>query len=156
MRVQLVTTLGVVDLELYSSHAPKACRNFKELARAGYYDGTEFHRIVPGFCVQGGDPTGTGRGGASFFGAPFEDEVSPALKHTGAGVLSMANAGPNTNRSQFFITLGPSPSLDKKHTIFGRVCGGMATVAKMGLVPVDSADRPREAVRIIRAVVSEE
>ena len=95
-------------------------------------DGTVFHRIIPNFMIQGGDPTGTGRGGSSIYGEKFEDEISPSLKHTGAGILSMANAGPNTNGSQFFITLAPTPWLDGKHTIFGRVKSGLKVVQKMG------------------------
>lgn len=113
--------------------------------------------------VQGGDPTGTGRGGTSIYGDKFEDEIptGPAdgalqLKHTGAGVLSMANAGPDTNGSQFFITLAPAPWLDGKHTIFGRVKAGMGVVRRLGLVRTDAEDRPVEDVRIIRARAFEE
>ena len=101
--------------------------------------------------IQGGDPTGTGRGGSSIYGATFEDEISPALKHTGAGILSMANAGPNTNGSQFFITLAPTPWLDQKHAIFGRVRSGMQSVQRLGKVQTDASDRPRDVVKIIRA-----
>merc|ERR1719456_1030817 len=115
-------------------HAPRTCRNFFELAKKGYYDNTLFHRIVTDFVIQGGDPTGTGRGGESIYGPTFEDEIHPGLKHTGAGVLSMANAGPNTNSSQFFITLEPAPHLDGKHVVFGRVTEGMDVVNKMSRV----------------------
>lgn len=106
--------------------------------------------------VQGGDPTGTGRGGSSIFGEKFEDEIDPGLKHTGAGILSMANAGPNTNGSQFFVTLAPTPWLDGKHTIFGRVKSGMGTIKRMGLVKTGSEDRPVEEVKIVKARVVEE
>jgi peptidyl-prolyl cis-trans isomerase-like 1 len=106
--------------------------------------------------VQGGDPTGTGRGGSSIFGEKFEDEIDPGLKHTGAGILSMANAGPNTNGSQFFVTLAPTPWLDGKHTIFGRVKSGMGTVKRMGMVKTASEDRPVEDVKIVKARVAEE
>lgn len=105
--------------------------------------------------IQAGDPTGTGRGGSSIYGEKFEDEISPALKHTGAGVLSMANAGPNTNGSQFFITLAPTPWLDGKHTIFGRVTRGLRTVRQIGLVGTESEDRPVEKVEIEWAKVIE-
>lgn len=106
--------------------------------------------------IQTGDPTGTGRGGASIYGEKFEDEISPELKHTGAGILSMANSGPNTNGSQFFITLAPTPWLDGKHTIFGRVTRGLGVMKRMGLVKTAEEDRPVEEVRILKAYVLEE
>ncbi|KKA18739.1 Peptidylprolyl isomerase [Rasamsonia emersonii CBS 393.64] len=137
---------GSFTVELYNEHAPKR----------GYYNNVIFHRIIPNFMIQGGDPTGTGRGGTSIYGEKFEDEIHPGLKHTGAGVLSMANSGPNTNGSQFFITLAPTPWLDGKHTIFGRVKSGMRVIQRMGLVKTDSEDRPVDPVKIIRARVLEE
>ena len=149
--VLLETSMGPVTVELYTEHAPRTCRNFAELASRSYYDGNVFHRIIPDFMVQGGDPTGTGRGGSSIYGDKFDDEISPALRHTGAGILSMANAGPNTNGSQFFITLAPTPWLDGKHTIFGRVKTGLGVVKRMGLVRTGADDRPVEEVKIIRA-----
>ncbi|KAK8971453.1 Peptidyl-prolyl cis-trans isomerase-like 2 [Platanthera guangdongensis] len=112
--VTLETTMGSFTVEMYYKHTPKTCRNFVELSRRGYYDDVKFHRIIKDFMVQGGDPTGTGRGGESIYGSKFEDEIRSELKHTGAGIISMANAGPNTNGSQFFITLSPCQSLDVK------------------------------------------
>ncbi|CAJ0936391.1 unnamed protein product, partial [Mesorhabditis belari] len=149
--VVLETSMGKVAVELYWKHAPKTCRNFAELARRGYYNNTIFHRIISDFMIQGGDPTGTGRGGASIYGDKFADELDERLKHTGAGILSMANSGPNTNGSQFFITLAPTQHLDGKHTIFGRVAAGMKVVQNMGRVDTDNGDRPLAAVRIIKA-----
>lgn len=105
--------------------------------------------------VQGGDPTGTGRGGSSIYGDRFDDEIDASLKHTGAGVVSMANAGPNTNGSQFFLTLAPTPWLDSKHTIFGRVAKGLGTLKRMGMVPTGPDDRPVDDVKIVRARVPE-
>jgi peptidyl-prolyl cis-trans isomerase-like 1 len=106
--------------------------------------------------IQTGDPIGTGRGGSSIYGEKFEDEISTSLKHTGAGVLSMANSGPNTNGSQFFITLAPTPWLDGKHTIFGRVKSGLRIVQRMGLVKTGAEDRPTEQVKILKARVVED
>ncbi|CEJ86799.1 Putative Peptidyl-prolyl cis-trans isomerase-like 1 [[Torrubiella] hemipterigena] len=153
--VTLETTMGTLTVELYTDHAPKTCKNFATLSRRGYFNNTIFHRVIPNFMIQGGDPTGTGRGGSSIYGEKFEDEISPALKHTGAGVLSMANSGPNTNGSQFFITLAPTPWLDGKHTIFGRVKSGMAIVKRMGLVPTGAEDRPVEELKILSTRVTE-
>ncbi|KAI6028897.1 cyclophilin-like protein [Pisolithus orientalis] len=149
--VVLETSLGDVQLELYWDHAPRTCKNFAELVKRGYYNGVTFHRIVADFMIQGGDPTGTGRGGTSIYGQRFEDEIHPELRFTGAGILAMANSGPNTNGSQFFITLAPTPYLDNKHTIFGRVSSGMRVVQRLGAVAVDAQDRPREDVKIHRA-----
>ncbi|CBX93309.1 heme binding [Plenodomus lingam] len=151
--VALDTTIGTIVVELYNDHAPKTCKNFATLAQRNYFNGLIFHRIIPNFMIQGGDPTGTGRGGESIYGEKFEDEITPALKHTGAGILSMANSGPNTNGSQFFITLAPTPWLDGKHTIFGRVKSGMQIVKKLGLVKTDKEDRPVEDIKIIRAYI---
>jgi peptidyl-prolyl cis-trans isomerase B (cyclophilin B) len=120
-----VTERGEFDVELFAADAPLTVENFVNLARAGFYDGTTFHRVIPGFMAQGGDPTGTGRGGPGY---QFSDEFGSSHRHDAAGVLSMANAGPNTNGSQFFITFGPTPHLDGKHTVFGRVTNGMDVV----------------------------
>lgn len=143
--------MGSLVIELYDNHAKRTCQNFSTLVSRKYYDGVVFHRIIPNFMIQGGDPTGTGRGGASIFGDKFEDEIRSDLKHTGAGILSMANSGPNTNGSQFFITLAPTPWLDGKHTIFGRVKSGMRVVQRIGLVKTDSEDRPEEEIKIVAA-----
>lgn len=134
----------------------QTCKNFASLAQRGYYNDVIFHRIIPNFMLQTGDPTGTGRGGSSIYGEKFEDEINPSLKHTGAGVLSMANSGPNTNGSQFFITLAPTPWLDGKHTIFGRVKSGLRVVQRMGLVKTGAEDRPMEQVKIRSARVVED
>lgn len=132
-------------------HTPRTCYNIAALAQAGYYNNTIFHRIIKDFMIQGGDPTGTGRGGESVYGGKFEDEITRNLKHVGAGVLSMANSGPNTNGSQFFVTLKPCPWLDGKHTIFGRVYSGMGVIQRMGLVAVDGNDKPKSDVKVHRA-----
>jgi peptidyl-prolyl cis-trans isomerase-like 1 len=128
-------------------------KNFAELARTGKYDNVIFHRIISGFMIQGGDPTGTGRGGSSIYGAKFEDEIVPSLKHTDKGTLSMANSGPGTNGSQFFITLGPTPHLNGKHTVFGHVVQGMDVVDKLGSVKTGAGDRPVQEVKIVNADV---
>merc|ERR1712093_590690 len=116
--------MGSFTFELYINEAPKTCKNFYELASRGYYNGTIFHRVIKNFMAQGGDPTGTGKGGQSIYGKKFEDELTRSLKHTGAGILSMANSGPSTNGSQFFVTLAPTPWLDGKHVVFGQVVAG--------------------------------
>ena len=119
------TEKGDFVIELFADKAPQTVNNFVFLARDGFYNDTTFHRVIKGFMVQGGDPTGTGRGGPGY---KFADEFHPSLKHNAAGILSMANAGPNTNGSQFFITHGPTPHLDGKHAIFGKVISGMDVV----------------------------
>lgn len=130
--VVLDTSMGRLTIELYWKHAPRTCANFYQLAKQGFYNGILFHRVVNGFMIQGGDPTGSGSGGASIYGGAFEDELHPELRFVGAGILAMANTGPNTNRSQFFITLAPTPFLDGKHTIFGRISEGMYAVREIG------------------------
>jgi cyclophilin family peptidyl-prolyl cis-trans isomerase len=122
-RAIMHTDKGDIQIELFAAQAPKTVNNFVFLAREGFYNGTTFHRVIKGFMAQGGDPTGTGTGGPGY---RFADEQSAlALKHAGEGILSMANAGPNTNGSQFFITYGPTPHLNGKHAVFGRVVAGM-------------------------------
>ncbi|CAD5221523.1 unnamed protein product [Bursaphelenchus okinawaensis] len=154
--VTVQSSMGTFVIELYWEHAPKTCQNFAELARRGYYNNTIFHRIISEFMIQGGDPTGTGRGGTSIYGARFEDELDARLKHTGAGIVSMANSGPNTNGSQFFITLAPTQHLDGKHTIFGRINSGMKVIQKMGNVETDANDKPIQEIRIIKASPSDD
>jgi cyclophilin family peptidyl-prolyl cis-trans isomerase len=140
------TNMGTIELELFSKETPKTVENFVGLANKGYYDGVIFHRVIDNFMIQGGDPTGTGRGGESYWGGKFKDEFVPSLKHSEPGILSMANAGPNTNGSQFFITLVATPWLDGKHTVFGKVINGMEVVKAIGKVPKNQMDRPLKDV----------
>lgn len=162
---RLHTTLGPIVVKLEEQRAPNTVKNFVGLAtgtmewtdprtgqkvRRPFYDGVIFHRVIPGFMIQGGDPTGTGRGGPGY---RFEDEFHPQLRHDRAGTLSMANAGPNTNGSQFFITEGPTPHLDGRHSVFGYVVSGQDTVKKIANVPRDRSDRPLNEVRIERVEV---
>ena len=121
----LTTTRGEIRVTLFSEEAPMTVANFVNLAQRGYYNGLKFHRVIPDFMIQGGDPTGTGMGGPGY---TFGDEFSPVRRHDSAGVLSMANAGPGTNGSQFFITHGPTPHLDGKHSVFGKVSSGQDVV----------------------------
>ncbi len=137
------TNHGAFTVELFEDKAPKTAGNFVALAKKGFYDGVLFHRIIDGFMIQGGDPTGTGRGGP---GHTIPDEFGPGLKHEGEGILSMANAGPNTGGSQFFITLVATPWLDGKHAIFGKVTSGMDIVRKIGKVETGPGDRPKDDV----------
>jgi cyclophilin family peptidyl-prolyl cis-trans isomerase len=146
----ITTERGAFDVELFAADAPLTVENFVNLARAGFYDGTTFHRVIPGFMAQGGDPTGTGRGGPGY---QFRDEFSSQRRHDAAGVLSMANAGPNTNGSQFFITFGPTPHLDGKHAVFGRVTSGMEVVTS--LRERDPGRDPNPGDRIERIEISE-
>ena len=144
------TNMGTIEIELFADKTPKTVENFVGLAEKGYYNGVIFHRVIKNFMLQGGDPTGTGRGGASFWGGKFEDEFVSDLNHNTPGILSMANAGPNTNGSQFFITLIATPWLDGKHTVFGKVINGMDVVYTIGKVNTEAGDKP------INAVVMEE
>ncbi|MCX5777553.1 MAG: peptidylprolyl isomerase [Candidatus Firestonebacteria bacterium] len=137
------TNLGEIVLELFTDKAPKTTANFIALAEKGFYDGVIFHRVIPKFMIQGGDPTGTGRGGPGY---KFDDEFHPDLNHAKAGVISMANAGPNTNGSQFFITVAPTPFLDNKHAVFGKVIEGMDLAIKISEVPTLPGDRPKDKV----------
>lgn len=126
------TNVGTFEIELFATKVPKTVENFVGLATEGKYDGIIFHRVIADFMLQGGDPTGTGRGGESYWGGKFADEFDSSLKHDKPGMLSMANAGPNTNGSQFFVTLVPTPWLDGKHAIFGEVISGMDIVEAIG------------------------
>ncbi|XP_018576018.1 peptidyl-prolyl cis-trans isomerase-like 2 [Anoplophora glabripennis] len=151
--VRLVTNVGMLNLELYCDVIPKTCENFIKHCENGYYNGTKFHRSIRNFMIQGGDPKNTGNGGESIWGGKFEDEFKPNLTHTGRGVLSMANSGKNTNGSQFFITFRSCRHLDNKHTIFGRVVGGMETLTEMEKIEVDNKDRPIEDIILMRAEI---
>lgn len=145
------TNQGEIEFRLYDDATPKTCENFRGLVKRGYYNGIIFHRVIPNFMIQGGDPTGTGRGGESVWGVPFADEFSADLKFTRIGLLAMANAGPNTNGSQFFISTAATPWLNGKHTIFGEVVRGLDIVHKIEITPVGSGDRPVEEQKILKA-----
>jgi cyclophilin family peptidyl-prolyl cis-trans isomerase len=142
--------MGAIKLELFATATPVTVQNFIKLCKSGFYDGLTFHRVIGGFMVQGGCPKGDGTGGPGYV---IKDEFVANLRHNSAGTLSMANAGPNTGGSQFFITLAPTPWLDGKHTIFGKVIDGMGVVQSIGRVQTDSRDRPVEAVKIRSARV---
>ena len=149
--VVLETNQGNIEIKLMPKVAPKACENFLGLVKKGYYNGIIFHRVIKDFMIQGGDPTGTGMGGQSLWGAPFEDEVSASVKFDKPGLLAMANAGPGTNGSQFFITTKATPHLNMKHTIFGEVVSGYDVVKKIETAAVGSNDKPLFEQKIIKA-----
>ena len=180
-QVTLETSMGSIQLQLFPEQAPKTVENFVTHAKAGYYDGLTFHRVIPNFMIQGGDPTGTGTGGESIWGHPFEDEFSPELYNL-RGALSMANAGPNTNGSQFFIVQdtdmteqmqnqmkdagfpeeivkayqnGGTPWLDFRHTVFGQVIKGMDVVDAIAKVDRDASDQPTTPVTMDKVTVTE-
>ncbi len=174
------TNLGTIKVQLFKEQAPKTVDNFIQLAQKGYYDGVIFHRVIPDFMIQGGDPTGTGRGGESIYGKPFADEFSDELFNF-TGALSMANAGPNTNGSQFFIVSnehvpanmieqmkmvgypeeiinyyeqnGGTPWLDHRHTVFGQVIDGMDVVKKISMVKRDNMDNPKDDVVMEKVMI---
>ena len=143
---------GSIVVELFAKDAPRTVNNFVFLATDGYYDGVTFHRVIPDFMAQTGDPTGTGMGGPGY---RFEDEFGPGLAHSGPGVLSMANAGPNTNGSQFFITFEATPFLDGRHAVFGRVTEGMDVVNGISVRDPSSATTPGDVIRTISIEVGE-
>ena len=149
--VVLETNQGTIEIKLMPEAAPKACENFTKLVEKGYYNGLIFHRVIKGFMIQGGDPTGTGAGGESIWGKPFEDEVSSSVKFDKPGILAMANAGPSTNGSQFFITTAATPWLNMRHTIFGEVVKGYDVVEKIENTQTSSSDRPLTEQKIIKA-----
>ncbi|KAG6081982.1 Peptidyl-prolyl cis-trans isomerase cyp8 [Claviceps sp. LM84 group G4] len=147
------TNLGDLTLELHTDTAPRAVWNFVRLAQKGYYKGVAFHRNIPNFMIQGGDPSGTGKGGSSIWGKYFNDEFDGPLTHDKRGILSMANKGKNTNSSQFFITYAPAPHLDRKHTIFGLLVDGQHVLTKMEATPTDGSQRPLHKIFIKDIVV---
>ena len=153
--VILETTQGSIEFNLYEDRAPKACENFTTHIKNGYYNGIIFHRIIADFMIQGGDPSGTGMHGESIWGKTFEDECHPDLAFDRAGLLAMANAGPGTNGSQFFITTTATPWLNMRHTIFGEVVNGMDAVKKLEAVEKGPGDRPIEEQKIESAKVVE-
>src|SRR3954468_7459018 len=144
------TSMGDFTVELFEAQVPNTVGNFVKLAEKDFYNGVIFHRVIDGFMIQGGDPTGTGRGGPGY---QFADEIHPQLKHTTEGMLSMANAGPNTNGSQFFITLTATPHLDGRHAVFGKVVEGMDIVRKIGKTPTKAGDRPVTDVTINKLTI---
>jgi len=141
------TNMGTIEIELYADQTPKTVENFVGLAKKDYYNGIIFHRVIPNFMIQGGDPTGTGRGGESLWGKPFEDEIVSSLVFDEPGILAMANSGPNTNGSQFFITVAATTWLNGNHTIFGKVIEGMDIVYEISKVPTSKpGDKPLQDV----------
>ena len=150
--VKFETTMGNFKVKLFSDKAPITTDNFRSLVEQGFYNGIIFHRVIDGFMIQGGDPNGTGTGGS---GKKIPDEFGPGLKHSKEGILSMANAGPNTGTSQFFITLAPTPHLDGKHAIFGEVVDGMDVVKKIGKTKTGPGDRPETEVKMKKVYMVE-
>lgn len=152
VKVKIETTKGVIEAELFAKEAPRTVENFTKLAKKGFYDGIIFHRVIPDFMIQTGDPTGTGTGGPGY---SFADEFSPNLKHSKPGILSMANSGPNTNGSQFFITEVPTPWLDNRHSVFGQVTSGMEVVHAIAKAPRNASDKPTETISMKKVTIIE-
>ncbi|KAJ1995363.1 cyclophilin peptidyl-prolyl cis-trans isomerase Cyp8 [Coemansia spiralis] len=146
--VRVSTNMGDINIELFCDKAPRTCYNFIKLSQSGYYNGTKFHRSIKNFMIQGGDPTGSGHGGKSFWGSNFKDEIAKKLSHSERGILSMANHGPNTNGSQFFILYRAAKHLNGRHAIFGRVVGGLSVLDKIEAIPTDESDRPDQDIEI--------
>ena len=142
-KIQFTTNKGVFVAQMFEEKAPQTTKNFIELTEKGFYDGIIFHRVIEGFMIQGGDPTGTGRGGPGY---RIKDEFGEGLAHDSEGIFSMANAGPNTGGSQFFITLAPTPWLDGHHAVFGKIVKGMDVVREIGSVATNFQDRPLDPV----------
>ena len=142
-KIQFTTNKGVFEAQMFEEKAPQTTKNFIELTEKGFYDGLIFHRVIDGFMIQGGDPTGTGRGGPGY---RIKDEFGEGLAHDSEGILSMANAGPDTGGSQFFITLAPTPWLNGHHAIFGKIVKGMDVVREIGSVATNFQDRPVDPV----------
>jgi len=151
-KANIKTNMGEFTVELFEERAPNTTRNFIDLAEDGFYDGVVFHRVIEDFMIQGGDPTGTGRGGPGY---TIDCEFHPELRHTHEGILSMANAGPNTGGSQFFVTLAATPWLDDKHAVFGQVVDGMDVVKSIGTTDTGPGDRPKEDVVMETVTISE-
>ncbi len=149
--VNMKTSMGDIKIKLFTDKAPITAGNFKSLVEKGFYDGIIFHRVIDGFMIQGGDPTGTGRGDGKT--PTIKDEFGAGLKHDKKGILSMANAGPNTGSSQFFITLDATPWLDGKHAIFGEVIEGMSVVEKIGKTKTGPGDRPVTEVKMTKVTI---
>ncbi|ODO00596.1 peptidyl-prolyl cis-trans isomerase-like 3 [Cryptococcus wingfieldii CBS 7118] len=153
MSVTLHTNLGDIKIEVFCESVPRTAENFLALCASGSYDNTLFHRNIKSFMVQGGDPTGTGKGGMSIWGRPFSDEIRQTLRFNARGVVAMANAGPDTNKSQFFITYAKQSSLDGKYSIFGKVIDGLEVLDTMERTPVNPKNRPLQEIRLERVTV---
>jgi len=151
--IVLETNQGKIKIKLFPDLAPLACENFIGLVEKGYYNGITFHRVIKDFMIQAGDPTGTGTSGESIWKKPFSDEINPKLQFDKPGVLAMANSGPDTNGSQFFITVKPAPGLNGRHTIFGEISSGMEVVNKINTVPTSKEDKPTKEQKITKAII---
>ena len=150
MSVTLETNLGSIKIELFCEQCPRTCKNFLALCASGYYNNSIFHRNVPKFIIQGGDPEGTGKGGKSIYGKFFEDEFCEELAHTDRGFVGMANRSkPNTNSSQFYFTFGPQPQLNNQCTVFGKIIDGLKVLDKMEAIPVDNKYKPVQEIKIL-------